>query len=355
MSIRARFAVSRGDFLLDVDLDIAGKGVTAIFGESGCGKTTLLRAIAGLDRHDQGLLSFGDKVWQDGSTFVPPHERSIGYVFQEASLFPHLSVRGNLNFGLSRAGRGAQKIPFTAAVELLGIGDLLDRSPETLSGGEQQRVGIARALLAGPEVLLMDEPLASLDSARKQEILNYIAGLQRDLELPVLYVSHDRDEVARLADDLLLMSRGRIEAHGNISEMLTRLDLSLVHSSDAEAVISAVVCGHDEEYELTFLDSAAGKVTVTGNELPVGASTRIRILARDVSITRKRQTDTSILNIFPATVDELVPEGGAQVTVRLLVGRVPLLARITRKSAHNLGLRPGIEVFAQTKSVALLA
>ncbi len=355
MTIRIQFQVDRGGFHLDVDVDFQQRGITAVFGPSGCGKTTLLRAIAGLDRYSNGFLQIGDQVWQSGTKFVPPHRRALGYVFQESSLFPHLTVIRNLEYGYSRVPEDKHKIDMDTAVELLEIGGILHRFPVNLSGGEQQRVAIARAILSSPTLLLMDEPLGSLDLPRKLEILPFIDALHRDLGIPVIYVSHDRDEVARLADNMLLMSNGQMVAIGKVNAMLTRVDLPLIHGDQAEAVINAVVSRHDPEYQLTSLDSSAGRITVTGNTLPVNTSVRLRILARDVSLTLARQKDTSILNIFPATVDGIVPEGKAQVTVRLLVNDTPLLARITRKSADNLKLRPGMHVYAQTKSVALLA
>lgn len=354
MTIDARFVSERGTFHLDVDFELPDQGISAVFGPSGCGKTSLLRAIAGLDR-STGHLRIGEEIWQDEKQFLPTHERALGYVFQEPSLFNHLTVDKNLTYGQSRIPAASRKVSFDDVVELLGLGSLLGRSPATLSGGEQQRVAIARALMTSPRLLLMDEPLASLDYERKLEILPYIDALHRDLEMPVLYVSHDRDEVARLADHLLLMRAGQIVAAGAIGDMLTRVDLPLVQGSDAEAIIEASVSGHDDEFQLTFLDSAAGSFTVTGRGVDVGADVRLRILAKDVSLTLAHQSDTSILNIFPATIDDMIPEGEAQMTVRLLVGEVPILARITRKSADNLGLSPGMKLFAQMKSIALLA
>lgn len=355
MTITAKFRVVREDFKLDVDLRVPGQGVTAVFGPSGCGKTTLLRAIAGLEHHQRGELQFGDAVWQDDEHFTAPHERPVGYVFQEASLFSHLTVRRNLTYGLKRVRRTERKISLERAIELLDIGALLKRKPDALSGGEKQRVAIARALAVSPRLLLMDEPLASLDLNRKQEILPYIESLQRDLQIPVIYVSHLPDEVARLADHLVLMDNGSVVAAGAINDMLTRLDLSLAHDNEAGAIIDAVVAGHDDNYHLTHLDSAAGRFTVIHKDLPIGSPARLRIAARDISLTLAPQTDTSILNIFPARVDELAREGQAQMTVKLLVGGVPMLARVTRKSATMLDLQPGKELFAQAKSVALLS
>jgi molybdate transport system ATP-binding protein len=355
MTIEARFRIDWSDFSLDVDLSVPARGVTSLFGPSGCGKTTLLRAIAGLEHYRGGFLKVGDMTWQEANRFVPPHRRPLGYVFQEASLFAHLSVRRNLEYGVKRLPKAGSKVSLQQAIELLGIEHLLERKPDRLSGGERQRVAIARALAVSPKLLLMDEPLAALDLNRKQEILPYIETLHKELDIPVIYVSHSPDEVARLADHLVLLEAGRVRASGAISDMLTRLDLPLAHGSDAEALIEATVAGHDENYHLTHLDSAGGRFTVIRKELPVGSAVRLRVAARDVSLTLEPQSGTSILNIFPATVDELIPDGKAQMAVRLMVGGVPMLSRVTRKSASVLDLKPGKLVYAQAKSVALLS
>ncbi len=355
MTIDARFFIDRGGFSLDVQLSVPAQGVTALFGASGCGKTTLLRAIAGLDQYSGGFLRVGEMIWQQGARFLPPHCRPLGYVFQEPSLFAHLSVRRNLEYGLKRVPKAMRKVSLDRAIELLGIGHLLERKPAGLSGGERQRVAIARALAVSPRLLLLDEPLAALDLERKQEILPYIESLHRELLIPVIYVSHAHDEVARLADHLVLLEAGSVQATGSIKEMLTRLDLPIARGSDAEALLDATVAGHDDVYHLTYLDSAAGRFTVIRKDVPVGSEVRLRVAARDVSLTLRHQSDTSILNILPATVDQLILDGKAQVTVRLMAGGVPLLARVTRKSASLLELEPGRLVHAQVKSVALLS
>ncbi len=355
MTIEASFRVEREEFTLDVGLSVPAQGVTALFGPSGCGKTTLLRAIAGLERHPGGTMKMDEVVWQGGEVFVPPHRRPLGYVFQEASLFAHLTVRRNLEYGVKRVPVAERKVSLEQAIELLGIGHLLERRPDRLSGGERQRVAIARALAVSPRLLLMDEPLASLDRARKREIMPYIESLCQELDVPVIYVSHAAREVARLADHLVLIENGRVTATGAIGNMLTRLDLPLARGSDAEAIIEAAVAGHDDEYALTYLDFAGGRFTVTRQPLPLGGKVRLRIAARDVSLTLEHQSNTSILNIFPATVDELTGDGRAQITVRVLVGGIPMLARVTRKSAALLDLTPGKVVYAQAKSVALLS
>jgi len=354
MTIDAKFVADKGDFRMDVDLKLPSKGVTALFGPSGCGKTTLLRAIAGLERYAGGYLDIAGNVWQSGTVFVPPHKRNLGYVFQEASLFEHLSVRGNLEYGVKRASQTGHAVALDGAIDLLGIGALLERKPGTLSGGERQRVAIARALAVNPDILLMDEPLAALDYQRKQEILPYIESLHRQLDIPVLYVSHAREEVARIADHLVLMEAGRVVSTGDIHEMFTRLDLSIAHDDDAAAIIEAVVVEHDEAYQLTRLEFPGGIITVARGQLEIGETVRLRLVARDISLTLERQSGTSILNIFQAVVEAISEEGATQVTVRLLAGGVPILARITQKSATELGLVPGKQVYAQVKSVALL-
>lgn len=356
--IKARFNIEKKTFALHVDLELPAHGISSIIGPSGCGKTTLLRAIAGLDYYPDGYLKVADSIWQDSTLFVPPHQRAIGYVFQEASLFPHLNVQKNLQYGLKRLPKNQRKISLDKPIELLGIKHLLNRPSSRLSGGERQRVAIARALAVSPKILLMDEPLAALDLASKQEIIPYLESLHEELEIPVLYVSHSSDEVSRLADYLVVLGEGEVKASGKIDDVLTRLDLPLAHDNDASAVIAAEVIEHDSEFNLTILGFAGGRMSVVQQDLPLGSGVRLRIHALDVSITLKRQTDTSILNIFPAEIDEISAindaQISAQVTIRLICNKTPLLSRITRKSAALLGLKKGKKVFIQIKSVSLL-
>ncbi len=354
MSIELRYRLSLGAFSLDIDIAIPQKGVTALFGPSGCGKTTILRAVAGLDRYPGGFLKLGDAVWQDRAVFLPPHRRSVGYVFQDARLFPHLNVEKNLLYGLSRTPAAQRRVSLERAVSLLGIGGLLDRYPDKLSGGECQRVAIARALACSPEILLLDEPLAALDVTRKDEILPYFESLHSELEIPVLYVSHSTDEVARIADHIVCIDSGRVNAIGPAHEMLTRLDQPLSHDENAESILDGTVVSHDTEYRLTVLDTPVGIFYATKSELPIGRKVRLRMKARDISITLAHQTDTSILNIFSAVVEELDRENSAQQLVRLSSGNRSILARLTRKSICSLGLQPGMPVFIQVKSVALM-
>lgn len=359
MSITARFELAFGNFALHADLELPGRGVCALFGHSGSGKTTLLRCIAGLERAPGGYLEVNGEVWQDASRalFKPTHQRPLGYVFQEASLFPHLSVRRNLEYGMRRVPHSERRVALEQAIELLGIGQLLERKPEALSGGERQRVGIARALATSPRLLLMDEPLAALDRARKQEILPYLERLHNELEIPVLYVTHAPEEVAQLADHLVLLEQGRVVASGAIGEMMVRLDLPLAHQDDASAVVEAIVAAHDDHYHLTTLEFDGGTLLVGRSEQPLGTAVRLRIQARDVSLALARHDDSSILNILPARVMAFEAEGPVQVLVKLCAGssgRTPLLARITCKSADALSLAVGQSLYVQIKSVALM-
>jgi molybdate transport system ATP-binding protein len=355
--IHARFDLAFPGFALNADLQMPARGITALFGPSGCGKTTLLRCIAGLERAAGGLLRVHDEVWQDGAKFLPTHLRPLGYVFQEASLFPHLSVRHNLEYGFKRIAHGERKVQLEQVVLLLGLSKLIDRNdPASLSGGERQRVAIGRALLTSPRLLLMDEPLSALDAASKQELLPCLERLHGELDIPLLYVSHALDEVARLADHLVLMEQGRVIASGAIKDTLSRLDLPSAHLDDAGAVIAATVAMHDEAYHLTRLDFSGGKLWVSKVERAAGATVRARVLARDVSIATTAPHGSSISNILEARIAEIRDEGLDKVNIRLSIGdEYVLLARITRRSRDQLGLAVGMEVFAQVKSVALIA
>jgi molybdate transport system ATP-binding protein len=354
--IHARFQLRRQDFVLDVAFNIPGNGVTGLFGPSGAGKTTVLRCIAGLERAEGGILQVNGEQWQNeaGGTFLPVHRRSLGYVFQHAGLFPHLTVQGNLEYGWKRTSPSQRRLAFADVVDWLGVGALVSRYPHQLSGGEQQRVAVARALLTTPHLLLLDEPLASLDARGKMEILPYLERLHHELRIPVIYVTHAIDELARLADYMVLMDAGRVQAAGTLPELLTRLELPLSHIDEASAVVDTVVQEHDDEFHLTYLAFPAGRLTITRQDLPVGQTFRVRILARDVSLALEHHNHTSVLNIIPAVVVDIAETNPAQLMVRLDAVGTPLLARVTRKSGKCLGLRTGMPVYAQVKSVALL-
>ena len=355
--IQARFRVIHDGFQLEVDLQLPGRGVSVLFGASGSGKTTCLRAMAGLEHTPGGYLSVNGEVWQDDAQglFVPTHQRDIGYVFQEASLFDHLSVRGNLEYGMRRVAAVTRRVSLQQAVELLGIGHLLERKPEKLSGGEKQRVAIARALATSPRILLMDEPLAALDLRRKQEILPYLERLHDELEIPLIYVSHAPDEVARLADHLVVLEQGRVLASGPLTEILGRLDLPIRLGEDAGVVLEGKIVEIDAAWHLARVDFAGGDLWIRDNQLPIGQQVRVRILARDISIALEPHGDSSILNVLPATVEQMAEDTHpALALVRLNAGGVVLVARITHRSAARLELKPGMQVLAQIKAVALV-
>jgi molybdate transport system ATP-binding protein len=344
-----------GQFRLEVNLMAPATGVTALFGASGSGKTSLLRAVAGLHRAT-GSIRINGEVWQDARRFVPTHKRPIGYVFQEASLFSHLSVRRNLEYGWRRIPSRERRLKLDDVVELLGIAPLMQRATARLSGGERQRVAIARALLTSPKLLLMDEPLAALDHGAKQAILPYLESLHDELVIPSLYVSHDPNEVARLADHMVLLEQGRVIAQGEAAQLLTRLDLPPAGYDDASSLLEGHVSCHDQSYHLTWISMDCGRVAVSRKDLQVGRRARVQVRARDVSLSLRAHADTSIINILPARVIDIHDINPTQTIVRLeLLDGQTLLSRITRRSAMGMGLHPGMRLYAQVKSVALLS
>lgn len=353
--IAAKFSTALGDFSLDVDIQLPGKGVTALFGHSGSGKTTLLRAIAGLE-HFNGRLTVNGEVWQDEKQFLPVHQRSIGYVFQEASLFPHLSVRANLEFGMRRIAENRRQIKPEQVIDWLGIGNLLERGVQRLSGGERQRVAIGRALLTSPQLLLMDEPLSALDEKSKQEILPCLERLHDELAIPVLYVSHSIAEVSRLADHIVQLEAGRVVAEGAAMELLSSLHQHTLPGEEPGAVIEATVAGHDEQHVLTTL-ALPGELCILAPRLDaaIGSRARVRIPAREVSIALNTPEGTSILNILPAKIVDHSEGDPGRVLVQLCLegSETRLLSRISRYSWERLGLHEGMAVQAQIKSMSL--
>ncbi|MBV1931755.1 MAG: molybdenum ABC transporter ATP-binding protein [Porticoccaceae bacterium] len=353
--MEAHFQLKRKDFELDVNFTAPGKGVTALFGPSGSGKTTLLRCIAGLEKPDKGYFTIKGACWHDEQQSWPVHRRPIAYVFQEASLFPHLNVRKNMEYGWQRIAKDQRKIKIDEVVAWLGLEALLDRQPDQLSGGQRQRVAIARALLTSPQLLLMDEPLASLDTDGKAEILPYLESLYQALDIPVLYVSHSPQEVQQLADYLILLDEGRVQAAGELNALLTDPQLPLAHFEDAAAVLNASVVGHDKEFHLTSLAFKSGQVSVSYNGLPIDHKARLRVCARDVSLALIPPQQISISNSFPVRIVSIDPDRDpSQMLVRCDVGGQSLLARITRRSVHILDIKPDKIVYAQVKSVALM-
>jgi len=346
-------------FTLNAAFEADSAGITALFGRSGAGKTSIVNMLAGLLRPDAGHIEIDGRVLFDHEAGIdlPPEKRRLGYVFQESRLFPHYTVRGNLSYGMRRRDEGARKIDFDTVVKVLGIGHLLDRRPRQLSGGEKQRVALGRALLASPELMLMDEPLASLDAARKQEVLPLVEALRDRFAVPIVYVTHSMDEIVRLADTLVLIDDGRVAAVGPLEELTSRLDLRpLTGRYEAGSVIAARVAGHDTEYALSLLQFPGGTFRVPKVDLPVGEPLRVRIRARDVSLAVKPPEGLSDLNVFAGTVEQIggpVDHGdGPDVDLRLDIG-TPLWARLSRRAFADLGLAQGSPVFAVIKGTSI--
>ena len=361
---RIRLQWQRGDFLLDVDLHLPAQGITVLYGPSGCGKTSLLRCVAGLERARNALVQLGGTTWQDDAqgVFVPVHQRALGYVFQEASLFAHLSVRENILFGAAHRRGAALPTAVDDVIALLGIGHLLDRGVSALSGGERQRVAIARALACAPRVLLLDEPLSALDSARRAELLPWLERLRDALHIPMLYVTHAADEVARLADTLVVLENGRVGACGPVAEVLAQVDAPVVLGEDAGALLQGQVLARDARWHLAAVQCAGARLWLRDTGLALGQQVRVRVLARDVSLSLAPLQDSSIQNTMPCTVRAIAPGAHpSQALVQLQLGAsgqaaegALLLARVTCRAVEALGLAPGRAVWAHIKSVGLV-
>lgn len=356
MALSATVTFQRAHWSLHVEFQAPVTGITAVFGPSGCGKTTLLRVLAGLERGGPGTdIRFGDDHWQDPGRWLPAERRGIGYVFQDARLFPHLRVIDNLRYAQARQhdprGPGIDEV-----CRWLQIGDLTRRWPSQLSGGEQQRVAIARALVRAPRLLLLDEPLTGLDPDSRQRIMRLLEGLHRRVSLPIIYVSHNLEEVIRLADQVVLMRAGRIERAGSIAELCTALDSPLAGQPGAGAVLTGVIAAQDHEYGLSAVaigDSMCLLLAATA--APVGTPVRLRVPAHSVSLSRSRACDSSILNILPVRIESWQEQSRTHAMLRLALGGHFILALITRRSLARLALRPGEHVYAQIKGVALLS
>ena len=356
MTLSVEIEHGLGRFALDVRFAIDRPGVTALFGASGCGKSTTIAAIAGLLRPRRGRIAINGDVLLDTERriAVPARQRRIGTMFQDARLFPHLSVRANLLFGWRRAPAPVSRGEVDRLIDLLGLAPLLDRRPATLSGGERQRIALGRALLCGPRALLLDEPLASLDAARKQEILPHLERLRDEKALPIVYVSHAIDEVVRLADALVLMEDGRSVAAGPLADVLSRPELrALTGGLDFGAVLEATVAGHDAPFRLTVLHTAGGALHVPQVDAPPGSPVRVRIRARDVAVALHPPEESSVLNVLSGRVAEVRQDDGADAVVRIDLGDAFLLAAVTRLSVHRLGLAAGRPVHALVKAVSL--
>ncbi len=352
----ACFDVRFPTFHLNVDLDVPLSGITAIFGPSGSGKTTLLRCLAGLEQAPNGFMRFGNDIWQDEKIglSLPLYKRPIGYVFQEPRLFPHYNVRANLLYGYKRIPVDERRIVIEQVVDILDIGHLLERHIHKLSGGEQQRVAIGRALLTSPKLLLLDEPLASLDIQRKQELLPFILRLHQELAVPVIYVSHAITEILQLADRVALLKDGRLVGVGTLNELLTSVTYrGSFGSHRIGAVLDTQIVGHEPQYGLSQLEFSGRRLFVPLQSSAIGQAVRVHILANDVSLViGKSNAPTSVLNVLEATVQEIREIDHSSVEVLLDIG-APLVAGITRKSLVTLGIKPGDRVFAHIKTVAL--
>ena len=360
-TIRAEFRNALGGFTLDTAFEAPAKGVTALFGPSGCGKTTVIRCVAGLIRVADGYCCVDGEVWQDrDGAFLPTYKRPLGYVFQEASLFPHLSVRKNLLFGAPREKpKDRPQIDFDEVVDLLGLRRLLERSPTNLSGGERQRVGIGRALLTQPKLLLMDEPLSALDRKTKNEILPFIEKLRDHFAVPIFYITHDMTEVERLADQVVLIEKGHVVMAGALAELQSNPDSPLATSREAAVSLKGAVTSFDPQYGLLNISLPGGALIAPAPPAEIGETRRLRILASDVSLARENRGRSSILNVLPASVVTVKPLDPYETLVVVALGQkgdgARLLSRMTRKSAEELGLAEGLSVFAQVKYAALSA
>lgn len=356
--------LKRGTFNSDAQLT-ADSGVTALFGQSGCGKSTLVSMLAGLLTPDEGHIQMGERTLFDSSKSinVPPHLRNVGYVFQDPRLFPHLTVVKNLAYGMARLPKSQHVETMDKVVDVLGLEFLLTRRPHRLSGGEQQRVAIGRALLSNPQILLMDEPLSNLDEARKHEILPYIQHLNTAFDVPVIYVSHAIDEVVSLADSMALVDQGRIVAHGSVEDIMGRLDLSpLTGRYEAGAVLNLNVANQDDELGLTHLSIQGHRLFTPQTDLKLGTHVRLRVRARDIALALSAPKDTSILNQLPVTVTNISVQDGPYVELSLAIqsqvgseysDQQSLIARITKKSFQDLNLAKGTAVHALIKAVAI--
>jgi molybdate transport system ATP-binding protein len=355
---RLRLQLARGTFRLDINLELPGTGIAVLFGPSGSGKTSVLRCVAGLERA-AGHVRIAGHDWQDDAKglFLPAWRRPVGYVVQEASLFPHLDVRGNLHYAEKRATRREQPVALDTVVGLLGIGHLLDRGTASLSGGERQRVAIARALATQPGLLLLDEPLAAIDPARRREVLPWLEALRDELRIPMLYVTHSADEMARLADTLVLLDAGRVVACGPLAQTLARVDLPIARDEDAGALVQGRVAERDARWHLARIDIGGGALWLRDDGLAIGDVARVRVLARDVSLLAEAPVPgaSSIQNVLACTVSAVAPAAHpSQVLVQLDCAGDLLLARITARAADALALAPGKPVWAQLKSAALV-
>lgn len=345
--------LQREEFSIDAKFNIPAQGVLGIFGHSGSGKTSLLRCIAGLEKDASGYIEVNNKIWMNETTFLSSQERNIGYIFQESRLFPHLSVTQNLEYGAKRSRTETPIINHQHLLELLEVTHLLKRKPHQLSGGEKQRIAIARALFKDPELLLLDEPLASLDEKRKQEILPFLDRLHNELSIPMVYVSHNLDEVSLLCDHMLVIDKGRVQFNGTLHESLTSPESPLAHATNAAAVLEGNIIKQEKEHQISYLQTNNGNTIQIQGLVPIGKQVRVRIQARDVSLCKTAATDSSILNIIECNITKIIDEQTAQILLQLECNNDILLSRISKKSYAQLGLKLNQTVFAQIKALSI--
>jgi len=346
--------LQRKAFAIDVEFDIPSRGVLGIFGHSGSGKTTLLRCLAGLEKEVQGHIEFNAQTWLSRSQNLSSQSRNIGYIFQEDRLFPHLNVQQNLDYGSVRSStNNPAPLDREHLFELLNIGHLLNRKPQQLSGGEKQRVAIGRALLKNPQIMLLDEPLASLDKKRKQEILPFLSRLHRELSIPMLYVSHSMEEVSLLCDHIIVMEQGRIQFDGRLHEALVSPESPLAKTDDAAAVLDGIVAKQEKEFQLSTIQTANGNNIIVPGSTAIGQPVRVRIQASNISLCKTAITDSSILNIIKGTISAIVDESSSHVLLQINSRNDLLLARITQKSYQQLGLGIGQTIYMQIKAVSI--
>ena len=353
-SLKFKYYMEKPGFILDVDLSVPAQGVSVIFGPSGCGKTTLLRLLAGLDKTAAGYCSLGTQVWQDASgLMLPPHRRPVGYVFQEPSLFTHLTVEGNLSYGEKRIP--TPSLNKSEILEMLGIGDLLKRFPDKLSGGEKQRVAIARALLSSPSLLLMDEPLSSLDLSRKRELMPFLERLHQELKIPILYVTHSPEELIRLGDYLVVMEAGKVKLHGTFPEVLAQAQLPYLLEEEASVVLEGRVGYRDEDWDLSLVELKDFSLWMADGKILPGQKIRLKIFARDVALSLHPNHGTSVQNCIHGRVESLIPDiQPGVILARVRVGTSVVLSRLTRRAVNQLSLTPGREVYLLIKTARSL-
>ncbi len=343
------------DFDLDINIELPYRGITVIFGASGSGKTTLLKIISGLIKTDKANIMVNNQIWQNNRINLPTHKRSLGYIFQEPALFTHMSVYDNIKYGYERLGKGEKKIKIDAVIEALSIAHLLKRKTQNLSGGEKQRVAIARAITRNPKILLMDEPLSALDQQAKKEIIPYLQNLYSVFSIPSLYVSHDLLEISKLADEILVLEKGRIIKQGSVCEILSDIHSHWIDEENIIAVIKAQVICHDDKDHLTIVRTKSDSLFIARENLALNHQVRIQILAKDVSLSLTRNKDSSILNILEAQIVDFRDLNRSQVLVKLkLADQQIILSQITQRSAANLALKKHQKLFVQIKSVSLL-